>query len=43
MEKIKQNRIKQMQETAHLRTPEALRQAEKTHKARMSIYKRGKL
>ena len=43
MEKIKENRIKQMQETAHLRTPEALRQAEKTHKARMSIYKRGKL
>ena len=43
MEKIKENRIKQMHETAHLRTPEALRQAEKTHKARMSIYKRGKL
>jgi len=43
MEKIKENRIKQMQETAHLRTPEALQQAEKTHKARMSLYKRGKL
>jgi hypothetical protein len=43
MEKIKKNRIEDMQQTAHLRTPEALKQAEKTHKARMSIYKRGKL
>ena len=32
-----------MKKTAHLRTPEALRQAEKTHKARMSIYRRNKL
>ena len=43
MEKIKENRKEAMQETAHLRTPEALRQAEKTHKARMAIYKRNKL
>jgi hypothetical protein len=43
MEIIKKNRKEAMEETAHLRTPEALLQAEKTHKARMSIYKRGKL
>ena len=43
MEKIKQNRVKEMKKTAYLRTPEALHQAEKTHKARMAIYKRNKL
>jgi hypothetical protein len=43
MEKIKKNRTKAMQKTAHLRTPEALAQAKRTHQARMSLYKRGKL
>jgi hypothetical protein len=43
MEKIKENRVKEMKKTAYLRTPEALLQAEKTHKARMAIYKRNKL
>ena len=43
MERIKENRKEAMKETEHLRTPEALRQAEKTHKARMAIYKRNKL
>jgi hypothetical protein len=43
MEKIKENRKEAMKETEHLRTPEALRYAEKTHKARMSLYKRKKL
>ena len=40
---IKDKRMEEAQKYAHLRTPEALRQAEKTHKARMSLYKRGKL
>jgi hypothetical protein len=35
--------MEEAEKFAHLRTPEALRQAEKTHKARMSLYKRGKL
>jgi hypothetical protein len=43
MEVIKEKRRKEMKETQHLRSPEALRQAEKTHKARMSIYRRNKL
>ncbi len=43
MAQIKESRVKEMKKTAHLRTPEALRQAEKTHKARMSIYRRNKL
>jgi hypothetical protein len=43
MERIKENRKEAMKETEHLRTPEALLQAEKTHKARMAIYKRNKL
>ena len=43
MAQIKESRVKEMKKTAHLRTPEALRQAEKTHKARMAIYKRNKL
>jgi hypothetical protein len=43
MEVIKEKRRRQMKEKQHLRTPEALRQAEKTHKARMSIYRRNKL
>ena len=40
---IKDKRMEEAEKYAHLRTPEALRQAEKTHKARMSLYKRGKL
>lgn len=40
---IKDKRMEEAQKYAHLRTPEALRQAEKTHKARMSLYKRKKL
>ena len=40
---IKDKRMEEAEKFAHLRTPEALRQAEKTHKARMSLYKRGKL
>ena len=43
MEQIKENRTKAMQQTAHLRTPQALAQAKRTHQARMSLYKRGKL
>ena len=43
MEKIKKNRTKAMQKTAHLRTPEALAQAKRNHQARMSLHKRGKL
>jgi hypothetical protein len=43
MEEIKKNRKKEMDKLAHLFTPEALKQAEKTHKARMSLYKRNKL
>jgi hypothetical protein len=43
MEEIKKNRKKEMDKLAHLFTPEALIQAEKTHKARMSLYKRNKL
>ena len=43
MEKIKKNRLKDMQKTAHLRTPQALAQAKRNHQARMSLYKRGKL
>jgi hypothetical protein len=40
---IKDKRMEEAENYAYLRTPEALRQAEKTHKARMSLYKRGKL
>ena len=40
---IKDKRMEEAEKYAHLRTPEALRQAEKTYKARMSLYKRGKL
>jgi len=43
MEQIKENRTKAMQQTAHLRTPQALAQAKRNHQARMSLYKRGKL
>jgi hypothetical protein len=43
MDIIKENRVKEMEKTAHLRTPEALQYAEKTMTARMGIYKRGKL
>ena len=43
MEEIKKNRKKEMDKLAHLFTPEALKQAEKNHKARMSLYKRNKL
>ena len=43
MDLIKENRTKAMQKTAHLRTPEALAQAKRTHQARMGLYKRGKL
>jgi hypothetical protein len=43
MQEIKKNRKKEMDKLAHLFTPEALKQAEKTHKARMSLYKRNKL
>jgi hypothetical protein len=43
MAKIKKNRTKAMQKTAHLRTPEALAQAKRNHQARMSLHKRGKL
>ena len=43
MQKIKENRIEKSKQFAHLRTPEALAYLEKTHKARMSIYKRGKI
>ena len=43
MEKIKKNRLKDMQKTAYLRTPQALAQAKRNHQARMSLYKRGKL
>ena len=40
MEILKQNRIEKFEEIAHLFTPEALVAAERTHKARMSQYKR---
>ena len=43
MDIIKENRVKEMEKTAHIRTPEALQYAEKTMTARMGIYKRGKL
>ena len=43
MEKIKKNRLKDMEKTKHLRTPQALAQAKRNHQARMSLYKRGKL
>ena len=43
LEIIKQNRKEKAKQFAHLRTPEALAYLEKTHKARMSIFKRGKL
>ena len=43
MEQIKEKRTLAMQETAHLRTPEALAQAKRHNQARMSLYKRGKL
>ena len=43
MEKLKKNRLKDMEKTKHLRTPEALAQAKRNHQARMSLYKRGKL
>lgn len=43
MEKIKEKRKEEAKQYAHLRTPEALAYLEKTHKARMSIFKRGKL
>ena len=40
MEILKNNRIEKFEEIAHLFTPEALVAAERTHKARMSLYKR---
>ena len=40
LEILKQNRIEKFEEIAHLFTPEALVAAERTHKARMSLYKR---
>jgi hypothetical protein len=40
---VKENRLKDMKHTAHLRTPQALAQAKRNHQARMSLYKRGKL
>jgi hypothetical protein len=40
MEILKQNRIEKFEEIAHLFTPESLAAAERTHKARMSLYKR---
>jgi len=43
MAEIKKNRKEHMQQNAHLHTPEALAQAKLNLKARMSIYKRGKL
>ena len=43
MSEIKKNRKEHMQQNAHLHTPEALAQAKLNLKARMSIYKRGKL
>ena len=43
MEEIKKNRLEEMEKTAHKRTKEALQQAELTHKARMSLYKRNTL
>lgn len=43
MEEIKKNRLAEMEKTAYKRTKPALLQAEKTHKARMSLYKRNKL
>jgi hypothetical protein len=43
LDKIKETRKEKAKAFAHLRTPEALLHAEKTHKARMSIYKRGKI
>ena len=43
MSEIKKNRKEHMEKNAHLHTPEALAQAKLNLKARMSIYKRGKL
>jgi hypothetical protein len=43
MEKIKKNRLKDMEKSKHLRTPQALAQAKRNHQARMSLHKRGKL
>jgi hypothetical protein len=43
MEEIKKNRLAEMEKTAYKRTTQALLQAEKTHKARMSLYKRNTL
>ena len=40
MEILKENRIKEFEEIAHLFTPDSLVAAERTHKARMSLYKR---
>ena len=40
---VKENRLKDMKHTAHLRTPQALAQAKRNHQARMSLHKRGKL
>ena len=41
--KVKQKRIEKGKKFAHLRTPEALAYLEKTHKAKMALYKRKKL
>lgn len=43
MEQIKEKRQKEMEQLQHLFTPEALKQQELNHKARMAIYKRRKL
>lgn len=43
MEAIKEIRKQKAIETEHLRTPEVLAYLEQKHKARMSLYKRGKL
>jgi hypothetical protein len=43
LEAIKEIRKQEMEKTAHLRTPEALAFQERTHKAKMALYKRNKL
>ena len=41
--KVKEKRVEKGKKFAHLRTPEALAHLEKTHKAKMALYKRKKL